>query len=88
MEPIEQLSYILPTLNATVDRIQTMQMNDPTPCSKFTVHDVLNHMIVLGGTFTYSFRGEDAPELQAASTSTDVRHPVPRTAGMRFMFPP
>jgi uncharacterized protein (TIGR03086 family) len=65
MEPIEQLSYILPTLNATVDRIQTMQMNDPTPCSKFTVHDVLNHMIVLGGTFTYSFRGEDAPELRA-----------------------
>jgi len=65
MEPIEQLSYILPRLNATVDRIQTMQMNDPTPCSEFTVHDVLNHMIVLGGSFTYWFRGEDAPELTA-----------------------
>ena len=65
MEPIEQLSYILPTLNATVDRIQPMQMNDPTPCSEFTVHDVLDHMIVLGGSFTYWFRGEEAPELKA-----------------------
>ena len=65
MEPIEQLSSILPTLNATVDRIQTMQMNDSTPCSEFSVHDVLNHMIVLGGTFTYWFRGEDAPEIKA-----------------------
>lgn len=64
MDPIEQLSYILPTLNATVDRIQTMQMNDPTPCSDFTVHGVLDHMMVLGGTFTYSFRGEEAPELK------------------------
>jgi uncharacterized protein (TIGR03086 family) len=65
MEPIEQLSYILPTLNSTVDRIQTMQMNDPTPCSEFTVHDVLNHMIVGGGSATYLFRGEDAPEIKA-----------------------
>jgi uncharacterized protein (TIGR03086 family) len=62
MEPIEQLSHILPKLKATVDRIQVMQMNDPTPCSEFTVHDVLNHMIVLGGSFSYWFRGEEAPE--------------------------
>lgn len=65
MEPIEQLSYILPKLSATVDRIQTMQMNDPTPCSEFTVHGVLDHMMVGGGTAAYLFRGEDAPELKA-----------------------
>ena len=64
MEPTDQLSYILPTLSATVDRIQTMQMNDPTPCTRFTVHDVLNHVIVLGGSFAYLFRGEEAPELK------------------------
>lgn len=61
MGPIEQLSYILPTCNAVVDRIDVMQMNDPTPCERFTVHDVLDHMMVLGATFTYLFRGEDAP---------------------------
>ena len=64
MGPIEQLSYILPTCSSVVDRIQTMQMNDPTPCDRFTVHDVLNHMMVLGGTFTYMFRGQEAPELR------------------------
>lgn len=65
MGPIEQLSYILPTCSAVVDRIEVMQMNDPTPCERFSVHDVLDHMMVLGGTFTYLFRGEEAPELSA-----------------------
>lgn len=63
MQPIEQLEHILPTLCDTVDHIQAMQMNDATPCSEFTVHDVLNHMIVLGSTFAYAFRGEDAPDI-------------------------
>ncbi len=65
MHPTEQLAYILPTLSATVDRIQTMQMNDPTPCSNFTVHDILDHMMVGAGSATYWFRGDDAPELKA-----------------------
>jgi uncharacterized protein (TIGR03086 family) len=63
MGPTEQLSHILPICCALVDRIQVMQMNDPTPCDEFTVHGVLDHMMVLGGTFTYMFRGEEAPEL-------------------------
>lgn len=62
MGPTEQLSYILPACSALVDRIQVMQMNDPTPCEKFTVHDVVDHMMVLGGTFAYMFRGEQPPE--------------------------
>jgi uncharacterized protein (TIGR03086 family) len=63
MGPTEQLSAIIPACCALVDHVQVMQMNDPTPCEKFTVHDVLDHMMVLGGTFTYLFRGEEAPEL-------------------------
>ena len=65
MEPIEQLAHIIPTLTALVDRIDATQLNDPTPCENFTVHDVLDHMIVLGGTFAYMFRGEEAPEIKA-----------------------
>ena len=60
MQPIDQLSYIVPTLTALVDRIEPTQLNDPTPCAEFTVHDVLDHMIVGGGSFAYSFRGEQA----------------------------
>lgn len=65
MEPIEQLARIVPTLNSLVDRIEPSQLNDRTPCANFKVHDVLDHMIVLGGTFAHWFRGEEAPEISA-----------------------
>lgn len=65
MEPIEQLEAIVPALEATVGRIQGMQLHDPTPCSEFHVQGVLDHMIVLGGTFAYLFRGQEPPELAA-----------------------
>jgi uncharacterized protein (TIGR03086 family) len=63
MEPIEQLSHILPTVSDLVDRIQPTQLDDPTPCTEFTVRDVLEHMLVLGGAFAHAFRGEEAPEI-------------------------
>ncbi len=65
MEPIEQLSQILPTLTELVDRIEPNQLDAPTPCTAFAVQDVLDHMIVLGGTFAYGFRGEEAPQIEA-----------------------
>lgn len=64
MEPIEQLSHILPTVSDVVGRIQPAQLDDPTPCTEFTVRDVLDHMLVLGGAFAYAFRGEEAPEIR------------------------
>lgn len=65
MHPTKQLSYILPTLSALVDRLEPSQLSAPTPCGKFDVHDVLDHMIVLGGSFAYWFRGEQAPQVMA-----------------------
>lgn len=65
MEPTAQLVSILPALSDLVDQIQPPQLNNSTPCAKFTVTDVLNHMIMLGGSFSYWFRGEDAPDLKA-----------------------
>lgn len=65
MEPAEQLTHILPALSAMVERIQPTQLQNSTPCSEFTVHDVLDHMITLGGSFAYRFRGEEAPESNA-----------------------
>jgi uncharacterized protein (TIGR03086 family) len=68
MGPVEQFAATLPMLTATVRRVQGMQLDDPTPCTEFTVHGVIDHMIVLGGTFTYLFRGEQPPELAAPVT--------------------
>jgi len=62
MGPIEQLSYILPTCSALVDGIQVTQMNNPTPCDRFTVQDVLDHMMGPASMFACMFRGEQPPE--------------------------
>lgn len=64
MEPIEQLSVIVPAVCDMVDRIPYSLLTEPTACDKFSVHDVLNHMIVLGGTFSYLFRGEEPPTIE------------------------
>ena len=65
MEPIEQLEIILTTVSDVVDGITPEQLTDPTPCDEFTVHDVIDHMIVLGGSFAYLFRGEEPPVITA-----------------------
>jgi uncharacterized protein (TIGR03086 family) len=68
MGPVEQFAETVPLLTDVVRRVQGMQLDDPTPCAEFTVHGVIDHMIVLGGTFTYLFRGEQPPELAAPVT--------------------
>jgi uncharacterized protein (TIGR03086 family) len=68
MDPREQLSHILPTLKDVVDGVHPRQLGDATACSEFKVRDVIDHMVVLGGSFAYMFRGEDAPEIGAPET--------------------
>lgn len=63
MQPTAQLAEILPALVATVEQIRADQLDDPTPCDDFTVHDVLDHMMVGGCTFAYQFRGEEPPAI-------------------------
>lgn len=65
MQPIDQLEHILPRLSDLVDRIGATQMNEPTPCERFSVHDVIDHMIVLGGTFAAMFGGKE-PQVATA----------------------
>lgn len=79
MEPIEQLEVILPTVCGLVDKITPEQLANPTPCADVTVHGLLDHMMVQGGSFAYLFRGEDPPEIQAPIVygfvpSNDFRH--------------
>lgn len=75
MTPIEQLERILPAMNAAVDRIEPVQLDHPTPCSHFTVRDILDHILVVGGTYAYVFRGEEPPEI--APSPDDGRVPAP-----------
>lgn len=76
MHPRDQLATILPAVADVVDGIDDRQLTAPTPCRRFRVEDLLEHMLVLGGTFGHLFRGEDPPAEQATWTG---RGSVPRT---------
>jgi uncharacterized protein (TIGR03086 family) len=65
MHPTEQLAAIVPRLIGLVDRLDTDQLYGVTPCDQFCVHDVLDHMIVLGSAFAHQYRGEPVPEITA-----------------------
>jgi uncharacterized protein (TIGR03086 family) len=65
MGPIDQLAVILPAVTDLVDQVTVDQLGAPTPCSDFDVHDVIDHMIVLGGAFAHLFRGETPPATEA-----------------------
>jgi uncharacterized protein (TIGR03086 family) len=72
MDPTTQLARILPAVSEVVEGIRPEQLDDPTPCDRFSVHDVLDHMVVLGGRFAHAFRGEEAPEITTPAVNGSV----------------
>lgn len=62
METTEQLDVVLPALAGIASRIAPGQMTNPTPCARFTVRDLFDHMIGGAGFFAAQFRGEPVPE--------------------------
>lgn len=75
MDPRDQLAVIIPTLSTIADRIEPADLDRPTPCAKFTVQGVLDHMIGLSATFVPAFRGEVAIEVPP-SDSTEGEVPT------------
>ncbi len=69
MEPTAQLAIIVPALTELVEGIEPSALQHPTPCERFDVRGVLDHMIGLGGAFAYLFRGEQPPEPSAPATT-------------------
>lgn len=59
MTPTDQFAYLVPTLSMLVDRIGADQLTDPTPCAEFTVHDVLDHMVVKCAEIGALLRGDE-----------------------------
>ncbi len=58
MQGNEQLAIIIPKLREIGARIDPSQLDEPTPCSDFTVAGVLGHMTGLGSAFAPMFRGK------------------------------
>jgi uncharacterized protein (TIGR03086 family) len=59
MEVLEQLDQLGPLLVTVVGGIRADQLDDPTPCAKFTVRGVLEHMIGGATMFSAAFRGAE-----------------------------
>jgi uncharacterized protein (TIGR03086 family) len=57
MDVLEQLDQLGPLLAGVVSGIRADQLDNPTPCAKFTVRGVLDHMIGGAITFAAAFRG-------------------------------
>lgn len=61
MDGVQQLDEIIPLLEVLIDDLRPEQLDDDTPCAKFTVNGVLEHMIGGASMFAPAFRGETTP---------------------------
>src|SRR5438552_13567703 len=61
MDPLEQLDQLGPVLGGVVTLIGSEQLDEPTPCTQFTVRGVLEHMILGATSFAAAFRGQSPP---------------------------
>jgi uncharacterized protein (TIGR03086 family) len=69
MDALEQLDELGPVLGGVVAEISHDQLDEPTPCTQFTVRGVLEHMIAGATSFSAAFRGGTAPP--SGSNPTD-----------------
>lgn len=69
MDPRTQLDEILPMLDSLVTSLQPDQLDAQTPCVRFAVRNVLEHMIGGATTFAAAFRGQEA---QAPAEAADL----------------
>jgi uncharacterized protein (TIGR03086 family) len=59
--PLDQIDQLGPVLAGVVGSITPDQLANPTPCERFTVRGVLEHMVAGAATFAAAFRGESPP---------------------------
>lgn len=57
MDVLDQFDQLGPLLGEVVGGIRPDQLDNPTPCAKFTVRGILEHMIGGATVFTAAFRG-------------------------------
>jgi uncharacterized protein (TIGR03086 family) len=68
MDGVQQLDKIIPILESVVDNIDADQFDNATPCAKFTVSSVLEHMVTGATAFAPAFRGDGRPAETPAGT--------------------
>jgi uncharacterized protein (TIGR03086 family) len=72
VDPIEQFNQLAPVLGGVVTEIRPDQLDNPTPCTGFTVRGVLGHMVGGATAFAAAFRGEPAPSIDESGSGEPV----------------
>lgn len=70
MDVVDQLQQIGPVLGAVFAGVRPEQLDAPTPCDRFVVRDVLQHMVDGATAFTAAYGGEPS------SASRDAHDPL------------
>jgi uncharacterized protein (TIGR03086 family) len=63
VEPLDQLDLVVPKLAVLVRGVRADQLDDPTPCVKFRVRDLLGHFLGNLDQVTRSFSGAPVRDL-------------------------
>jgi len=69
MEPVDQLDAVVPTLGNLVKSVRTGQLDNPTPCTEFTVRDLMSHFI---GNVDSLVGGFDGTPITDLSVRTEI----------------
>jgi uncharacterized protein (TIGR03086 family) len=62
LDALAQIDVILPTFQQLAAETPPDQLDRPTPCEKWTVRDLLAHIIEGSTTFAAAVRGDDPPD--------------------------
>ena len=78
MDPITQLDAVVPLLNGLVSNLDGDDLDAPTPCTRFDVRQVLEHMVGGATAFAAAFRGT---EPAGTGVADDLVAAFPRALG-------
>ncbi len=63
LKPLDQIDQLGPVVAGVVDGIRRDQLDNATPCTAFTVRDLLRHMVRGAQMFAAAFRGATPPDV-------------------------
>jgi uncharacterized protein (TIGR03086 family) len=82
MDPLEQLDQLVPVLGGVVTHIGSDQLDEPTPCTQFTVRGVLEHMITGATSFAAAFRGQPTASTESNGATDPLGRFGPAMSGL------
>src|SRR5689334_8030462 len=82
VDGVQQLDQIAPMLGELVGHLSAADLDRPTPCAKFDVAGVLEHMIGGASAFAPGFRGDGSPPNPPTEGDVSARWNAAMTALM------